>query len=165
MFCMSLCFSLTWHSVSRNGPRQVFMVAWMRIAAPSPSEKNSPMAAQLKIAFRRFLFSVCVEYILSYLFKFPSNLICSYINPPSRIGVVLDRRADGFVRNDFLCCHFGTSNRTTTTRERADFATGQATVRKFASLCERKSVVVACELLYLDFASEWLVTGMESRLG
>ena len=50
-------------------------------------------------------------------------------------------------------------------RERADFATGQATVRKFASPCERKSVAVACELLYLDFASEWLVTGMESRLG
>ena len=122
------------------------------------------MAAQLKIAFRRFLFSVCVEYILSYLFKFPSNLIGSCINPPSRIGVDLERRADGFVRNDFLCSHFGTSNRTTT-RERADFATGQATVRKFASPCERKSVAVACELLYLDFASEWLVTGMESRLG
>ena len=84
------------------------------------------MAAQLKIAFRRFLFSVCVEYILSYLFKFPSNLIGSCINPPSRIGVVLERRADGFVRNDFLCCHFVTEQQP---RERADFATGQATVR------------------------------------
>ena len=53
---MSLCFSLTWDSVSRNGRRQGFMVAWVSvIAAPSP-KKNSPFAAQLKIAFRRFLF-------------------------------------------------------------------------------------------------------------
>ena len=85
------------------------------------------MAAQLKIALRRFLFSVSVEYILSYLFKFPSNLIGSSIDPPSRIGVVLERRADGFVRNDFLCCHLRQTEQQP--RERADFATGQATVR------------------------------------
>ena len=54
MFWMSLCFSLTWDSVACNGCRQGFMVAWVCIAAPSP-QKNSPFAAQLKIAFRRFL--------------------------------------------------------------------------------------------------------------
>ena len=57
----------------------------------------------------------------------------------------------------------GQLNRTTT-RERADFASARP-IRKFASLCELKSVVVACELLYFacnDFACEWPVTGMES---
>ena len=55
MFWMILCFSLTWDSVACNGCRQGFMVAWVCIAAP-PLRKNSPFAAQLKIAFRRFLF-------------------------------------------------------------------------------------------------------------
>ena len=61
---MSLCFSLTWDSVSRNGRRQGFMVAWVCI--PPPLRKNSPSAAQLKIVFRRFLFfSRFVERTLS----------------------------------------------------------------------------------------------------
>ena len=56
MFWMSLCFSLTRDSVSRNGRRQGFIVAWVCIARLLPFRKNNPLAAQLKIAFRRFLF-------------------------------------------------------------------------------------------------------------
>ena len=39
MFWMSLGFSLTWDSVSRNCRRQGFMVAWVCIAAPSLKKK------------------------------------------------------------------------------------------------------------------------------
>ena len=145
-----MTFCLTqWSATSFYGSLNAY-------SGPLPSEKIA--------LWQPSLFSVWVEYILSYLFKFPSNLIGSCINPPSRIGVVLERSADGFVRNDFLCCHFGTSNGTTTERE-GRLCNWTGNCKKIASLCERKSVVVACELLYLDFASEWLVTEMESRLG
>ena len=52
--------------MSRNGRRQGFMVAWVCKAAPSAQEKNSPLAAQLKIAFRRFLlgFGFGFQYII-----------------------------------------------------------------------------------------------------
>ena len=57
---MSLCFSLTWDSMSLNGRRQSFMVAWVCTAAPSPQKKSRPMAAQLKSSFgdSRFTSSV-----------------------------------------------------------------------------------------------------------
>ena len=68
MFWMSLCFSLTWGSVACNGCRQGFMVAWVCIAAPSP-QKNSPLAAQLKIAFRRFLSKLNLGALVVSVFR------------------------------------------------------------------------------------------------
>ena len=62
MLWMSLCFSLTWDSVACNGWQQGFVVAWVCIAAPS-AQKNSPFAAQLKIAFRWFLFTLYLRAI------------------------------------------------------------------------------------------------------
>ena len=47
MFWMSLCFSLTWDSMSRNGQRQGFMVAWLCIAARSP-QKKLPLGSPVK---------------------------------------------------------------------------------------------------------------------
>ena len=47
MFWMSLCFSLTWDSMSRNGQRQGFMVAWLCIAACSP-RKKLPLGSPVK---------------------------------------------------------------------------------------------------------------------
>ena len=41
------------------------MVAWVCIAAPS-LQKNSPFAAQLIIAFRRFLFLMLYPVLLRY---------------------------------------------------------------------------------------------------
>ena len=49
MSCMSLCFSLTQWSASFYGSLSAY-------SRPLPSEKNSPLTVQLKIAFRRFLF-------------------------------------------------------------------------------------------------------------
>ena len=72
MFWMSLCFSLTWDSVSLNGRRQGFMVTWVSvIAAPFPQKKNSPFAAQLKIAFRRFLLGLkrAFESLISHQYR------------------------------------------------------------------------------------------------
>ena len=47
MFWMSLCFSLTWDSMSRNGQRQGFMVAWLCIAARS-RQKKLPLGSPVK---------------------------------------------------------------------------------------------------------------------
>ena len=64
---MSLCFIVTWDSVSRNGRRQGFMPGLYGslsvYSRPLPS-KNSLLAAQLKIAFGRFLFILNVDWVL-----------------------------------------------------------------------------------------------------
>ena len=53
MFKMSLCFTLTRHSMSRNVPRQGVMVAWVCTAAPI-----RPVAAQLNLPFGNSLLTI-----------------------------------------------------------------------------------------------------------
>ena len=80
MFWMSLCFSLTWDSVACNGRRQAFVVAWVCIAAPSP-QKNGPFTAQLKIAFRRFLFIILSVRLSKEQILFAGDLNIHVDNP------------------------------------------------------------------------------------
>ena len=47
---MNLCFTLIWDTMSRNGQRQGYVVAWVCTATPLLQEK-SPLAAQLKTPF------------------------------------------------------------------------------------------------------------------
>ena len=68
---MSLCFTLTWDSTSRNGQPQGYVVAWMCAATPFP-QKKPPLGSPVKMVFRRFLSKIKTIYlrcdISSFLF-------------------------------------------------------------------------------------------------
>ena len=80
MFWMSLCFSLTWDSLSRNGQRQGFMVAWLCIAARS-LRKKLPLGSSVK----NRLSAILVYHTRGYPGRtrgFFSRATRSFVDPP-----------------------------------------------------------------------------------